>query len=192
MPEPARLICLYPATQTTDVSVCRDPKMKLRCHFSEQPFSKNHILCMPIHWYKYSQSAHFLTDSAGTGKDLEAGPRHSWLLVRKGQPAFPQGGPWAYLTELRGLGGAQHKKTPDKRNHTVYGKKREHSQASETTFTFSEPRLNKLSTKQISKRNREKSPFPARLSVNGTHSSARWLAQHGCVHTRPFKSSSFD
>lgn len=108
--EPARLIYLYPAIQTTDVSICRDPKMKLQCHFSEQPFSKNHILCMPIHWYKYSQPAHFLTDSAGAGKGLEAGPRHSWLVVRKGQPALPQGGPWACLTELRGLGRASTRK----------------------------------------------------------------------------------
>lgn len=191
--EPAHLIYLYPAIQTTDLSICLDPKMKAKklwCHFPGQPFSKNHILCMPIRWY--SQSAHFLTDPTGTRKGLETGPRHWWLVVRKGQPALPQGGPWAYVTELRGLGRASTRKLQT-RGITLYGKKQEQSQASETTFTFSELRLSKLSTKQISKKNREKSPFPARLSVNGNSqlSSSAVLAQLGCVHTRPFKSSSF-
>lgn len=79
----------------------------------------------------------------------------------------PAGWPMGISYRAKGAGKSQHKKSPDKRNHTVYRKKQEHSQASETTFTFSELRLSKLSTKQISKRNREKSPFPARLSVNG-------------------------
>lgn len=106
----------------------------------------------------------------------------------------PVGWPMGMSYRATGAGKSQHKKTPDKRNHTVYGKKQEHSQANETTFTFSEPRLSKLSTKQISKRNRDESPLPASLTVNGNSQLsssavlAGWLS--GCVHTRPFKSSS--
>lgn len=116
--------------------------------------------------------SHFLTDCG----NWEGSRSRTQALLASSQErgtCSPAGWPVGISYRAMGAGRSQHKKTPDKRTHTVHGKKREHSQASETTFTFSEPRLSKLSTKQISKRNREKSPFAARLSVNGTHSSAR-------------------
>lgn len=88
MLKPAQFIHLHPAIQTADFSICRDPKMKakkLLRHFSGQPFNKNHV---PVHAHplvQRLQSAHFLTDTAGTGKGLETGPRHQRLVrVRKG------------------------------------------------------------------------------------------------------------